>query len=328
MSYPTPSISVEEGKEPFYTVKVVDNTDELAVSKTGDSGDNVVVPETTTILQIPALCFGLYKVPNDDEGEQIVVDAISNAGYRSLDSASIYGNEETVGRALAKVFATGVVERSDLFLASKVWNDAQRHGRSAVRESVVQSLRDLQCNNYLDICYVHWPVTGHYVETYRELQLLQAEGKIRHLGISNFTVQEYQHLMSSEGVHVKPLMNQLEISPYMYRPQLLRYFQQEQGILLAASKALHRATELDQDGSPVKAIANRHSVSCAQVMLRWSLQKGFLPLSKTSHLERMRTNRNVFDFALSIDEMGILDSMTDEDTITSRAQRELESKQF
>lgn len=253
----------------------------------------------TTTISIPALAFGLYKVPQGDEGVKIITDAILEAGYRHLDSASIYGNERTVGKALASVTThfngtngtdststdvDGVVKRSELFVASKVWNDAQRKGRTAVRESVLKSLRDLGLD-YLDLCYVHWPVPGCFVDTYRELLVLQSEGTIKHLGISNFRMADYEELTEniSPETFVKPIVNQFEVSPYMYRPRVIQYFQQEKGILVAASKALNRAANLDEENSVLRQIAASHSgasigasttttviVTPAQVLLRWS----------------------------------------------------------
>jgi diketogulonate reductase-like aldo/keto reductase len=278
---------------------------------------------TTKIVYIPALCFGLYMVPNNHEGEQIVINAIDKAGYRNVDSASIYGNEQAVGNGLSK--CTSVEERSELFIATKVWNDAQRQGRIAVRKSVEQSLQDLQCT-YLDICYIHWPVPDQYVETYRELQILLEEGTIKHIGLSNFTIAEYQQLMSSPGIYVKPLIHQMEVSPFMYRPKLVEYFQ-SQGILVAASKALHRSAN-HNESTTIQSIADDHGVSCAQIMLRWSLQKGFMPLSKTSKLERMIENRAIFSFNLTSHDMSRLDALTNDCSITSREQREMESKNW
>jgi diketogulonate reductase-like aldo/keto reductase len=309
-----PVASPNERGEPSYAV---DST-LFHTSETGSPNGR-----RSQIVHIPALGFGLYMIPNDEKGEQIVQLAIEEAGYRNFDSASVYGNERTVGNGLVKCSS---VERSDLFIASKVWNDAQRQGRAGVRKSVEQSLQDLQCA-YLDICYVHWPVPGYFVDTYRELQLLLEEGKIRHIGISNCTIEEYQHLVASHGIYIKPLIHQMEVSPFMYRPGLIEFFQ-NQGILVAASKSLHRATELNQQGSTIQSIADHYGVSCAQVLLRWSLQKGFMPLSKTSKLERMHENRAVYNFALTSGDMDKLDSLTQESSIKSREGRETESKNW
>ena len=312
----TPPIALQNGGgDPVYSVSCTSGSNKADTS-----------PSDTLVVEIPALCFGLYKVPDDEEGERIIVDAIVNAGYRSLDSASIYGNEATVGRALATCQTEHGILRSQLFLASKMWNDAQIQGRTAVRASVERSIQDLNRDGYLDVCYVHWPVPGRFVETYLELQLMKEEGKIRHLGISNFTVEEYQQLMSADGVYVKPLINQFEVSPFMYRPKLIEYFQNE-GVLVAASKALHRASQSDnEEGSVVHRVAKTHNVSFAQVMLRWGFQKGFVLLAKSSNLERMKANRDVLNFSLTDAEVQQLDGLTTEKDIEERAKREAESK--
>ena len=285
---------------------------------------------------IPRLAFGLYKVPNGDDGVGIINDAILRAGYRHLDSASIYGNEKILGKALEHCFGMTkdvsygdskqtVLNRSDLFVASKVWNDAQREGRSAVRRSIEQSLNDLGLD-YLDICYVHWPVPGYFVETYRELLSLRREHKIKHLGISNFRIADYEELLEKIPANefVPPLIHQFEVSPFMYRPKTIEFFAQKQ-ILVAASKALNRTVGLDsEEGKVVREIAKCHSVTPAQVLLRWSYQKGLIVLSKTNSLSRMNENRSLFHFSLSPLEMDQLDAITKEEAV--RAREELEAK--
>ena len=270
-----------------------------------------------------------------------MADAILEAGYRHLDSASIYGNERSLGRALALALATTAapsngskrIERSRLFVASKVWNDAQRGGRDAVRKSVLQSLRDLGLD-YLDLCYVHWPVPGHFVETYRELMDLRREGKILHLGISNFRIEDYEELEAAilpPEEFVPPLVHQLEVSPFLYRPETLRYFK-EKGVLVAASKALHRAATLDDP--VVEAVAESHShhrggagVTPPQVLLRWGLQKGLVVLAKTSRLSRMVENRDLLDFELSLAEVERLDALTTPGAIETREALEAQRRE-
>lgn len=123
----------------------------------------------------------MYKVPDSDEGEHIILDAIQ-AGYRHFDTAAFYRNEGTLGRALR---GSGL-PREDFFLTSKVWNDAQSKGRAAVRKSVEDSIKALDFGGYFDLYLVHWPVPGRFVETYKELERLHDEGKLRNLGLSNF----------------------------------------------------------------------------------------------------------------------------------------------
>jgi len=291
-----------------------------------------------TNVKVPALGFGLYKIPNDHEGVRIISDAILQAGYRHLDSASIYGNEKTLGKALANCFgdttkqsssscASQILERSQLFVASKVWNNAQREGRLAVRRSVEQSLDDMGLE-YMDLCYVHWPVPGYFVETYRELLLLRKEGRIKFLGISNFRIADYEELLTKipKSEFVPPLIHQFEISPFMYRPKTVEYFI-EKNILVAASKALNRTAGLDgYDGKVVRDIAMSHSVTPAQVLLRWSYQKGFIALSKTARLSRMEENRKLFEFSLSPKEMYQLDSITTEEVIQVREDLEVKRR--
>lgn len=250
----------------------------------------------------------MYRIPNDESGIDTVREAMKS-GYRHFDTASHYGNEAILGHAVAE---SGLL-RSDFFLSTKVWTDSLRAGRAAVRESVDQSLRLLR-TDYVDLVLIHWPVPGHFTYAYKELEEMVREGKIRSLGLSNFNCQEYQELLLS-GITVHPVVNQFEVSPFMYRPELVQYFQ-EHWIAVAASKSLNRASSL---GDPVvETIARRHSVTPAQVLIRWSVQKGLIVVAKTSNPSRMRENRSVFQFSLSEDDMIALDSLTSTGAIRER----------
>ena len=344
--------------DPSYTIKVVKKTsttynshsqqqEQLSTDVDAVATAATKKNEVVEVVNIPVLAFGMYKVPDNDDGVQIVLDAIQ-CGYRHFDSASIYDNEKTLGKALALALAlsmtskTKEVLRSQLFIASKVWNDVQKDGRDAVRRSVEQSLNDLQID-YLDICYVHWPVPGYFVETYRELMLLCNEGKIKYLGISNFDKLDYEELIDGiyESIFIPPLINQFEISPFMYRPDLIQYFQKENGILIAASKALNRCAAISDDNNDVNVnvnvtnntnmkiiqdIATLYDVTYAQILLRWSFQKGYIVLGKTSNILRMKENRNIFSFCLSNKEMKQLDSITTENDIRIREELEVQRK--
>ena len=264
-------------------------------------------------MAVPQLAFGLYKVPADETGEAVVRHAVE-AGYRHFDGASFYGNEAVVGKALRK---SGVPRRG-LFLVGKVWNDAVKEGRDAVRKSVLDSLAALNFGDYFDLFLVHWPVPGYFVEAYRELEDLQREGRIRALGVSNFSEVEYETLVNS-GITIRPVVNQLEVSPVMYRASLVDYFQ-SRGIAVAAYKSLNRGAAME---NPVLlVIANRHGATPAQVMIRWGLQKKLIVVAKTSSAKRMAENRDVNGFTLTVEEIQQLDSLTTEAALEERVAHE------
>jgi len=267
--------------------------------------------------QIPSLAFGLYKIPPTEECDVIVLQAI-HAGYRHFDTASYYGNEAALGRALKK----SGVPRNDFFVCSKVWNDAQKEGRASVRKSLEQSLAALDFGEYLDLYLVHWPVPGYHTETYKELELLQKEGKIRSIGISNYSPKDYEELVKA-NISTLPAVNQFEVSPAMYRADAIKYFQ-DRDILVSASKALHRGELLDNES--IQKLAVKYSKTPAQIMLRWGLQKGLSIVVKTATPSRMRENRSVTDFMLSKEDEQILDALTTENDVLQRDELEIQRK--
>lgn len=266
---------------------------------------------------VPALAFGLYKIPATSEGETIILNAIVE-GYRHFDTASLYGNEGVLGNAIRK----SGIPRSDFFVASKVWNDAQKEGRKAVRASVERSLRELDLG-WIDVIYIHWPVPGCFVDTYKELEAIYGEGKTRNIGLSNFGTTEYNELVQSGSLTVYPSINQIEVSPFMYRPETIKFFQEKQ-ILIAASKALHRASGIGE--GIVKSIADNHGVTPAQVLLRWSFQKRLIVVAKTSRSQRMKENRDVLKLSLTEEEIRALDSLTSEKDISDRQTLEIQRR--
>ena len=269
-------------------------------------------------MKIPQLAFGCYKVPDDANGEGILKNAVK-AGYRHFDTASYYYNEATLGRVLRE----SGIPRSEFFLASKVWNDAQKGGRAAVRESVLKSLEELNFGGYWDLFLVHWPVPGHYIDTYHELESLHKEGKLTTIGLSNFSVEEYEAL-AKDGISVAPVVNQFEVSPFMYRPEDIKYFQSKGKMVVSASKAMHRGGAMQNDA--VQQIAKNHGVTPGQVMIRWSLQKNLVVLAMSSCFDHQQENRAVANFSLTESEMAQLDSLTVEKTIQERTALEEQRK--
>ena len=267
---------------------------------------------------VPSLAFGLYKVPADEDGERIIGDAIM-AGYRHFDTASLYQNERILGQAIKK----SGIPRKEFIVCSKVWNDAQIKGREAVRQSVERSVNELEIG-YIDILYVHWPVPGHFIETYRELQDLCREKIIKSIGLSNFSINDYEELLACKDDNwVQPIVNQMEVSPFMYRPATIQFFQ-DRNIQVAASKALHRAIGIEE--GIVKSIADSHGVTTAQVMLRWSFQKRLIVVAKTANADRMNENRHILHFSLTDEEMTQLDSLTSEEDIRTREELEIQRR--
>ncbi|EDQ89549.1 uncharacterized protein MONBRDRAFT_8086 [Monosiga brevicollis MX1] len=242
--------------------------------------------------QHPMLGFGTYK------------DAV-DVGYRYFDCAQFYGNEEIVGEALSSTS----VPRAELYLVSKCWNDTIYKGREAVRAQVLQSLKDLK-TDYLDLYLIHWPVPEKHIEAYKELEQLQAEGKVKSIGVSNYTIEDYEEL--KKHMTVQPVVNQIEINPFLYRRQTIEYFEKE-GVRFEAYRALRQAQELDD--AIIKTIADKHKRPAAQILVRWAVQHGFAVLAKSSRKERMAENFNSFDFELDLEDMAKLDDMTTEDNL-------------
>ena len=246
------------------------------------------------------------------------------AGYRHFDGATVYGNTAALGEALRQ----SKIPRREFFLTSKVWNDIVAQGRDSVRSSVEKELSDLNFADpdsssvYFDLLYIHWPVPGHFVEAYRELELLHNEGKIRGIALSNFDAKEYKELMES-SVSIPPVVNQFEVSPIMYRPDLINFFQ-EKGIVVAASKSLARTSAFDV--APIQALSQKYHVSAAQIMLRWAVQKSLVPICTTSLPDHMRENRSIHHFSLDDTDMALLDAITSEDDIRARSELEATRK--
>jgi len=198
-------------------------------------------------------------------------------------------------------------------------------GPDAVRQSIDATLAKLQ-TLYLDLVLLHWPVPGKFVEAYRALQEAHASGKVQALGLSNFTMTDYQELVDSGVVTVPPICNQMEVSPAMYRPEVIRFYQEQHDMVVIAFKPLQRGALLQQPDEPYRSMAQRYKVSVAQLLIRWALQHNLVVATKTSTAARMAENRNVWHFELSAQDMETLDGLTTAEAIQQRAERERASK--
>lgn len=279
---------------------------------------------------IPRLAFGLWQVPDGDESLSILSNAI-RAGYRHFDAAEYYGKHMA---ALGQAIRKSGIPRQEFFIATKVWKTALVQGKSAVQDSVRESLDELGFSqstedgkdsfSYFDLVMIHWPVPGKFVAAYQALQELQQQGIIKYLGLSNFNAEEYQELMASGVVTVQPVCIQMEVSPVMYRPNLIEYFQQHSKMIVMAFKPLKRGEILTH---PVFSnLANKYQVTAAQLLLRWSLQHNFVLVCKTCSSQRMLENRHVWHFNISAADMNVMDQLTSSDAIELRTQHEQASK--
>ena len=248
---------------------------------------------STPGLAVPQLGFGVWEVP-DTEVDAAAGRALE-VGYRHLDTARIYGNEEGIGRVLA---ASGL-PRDDVFVTTKVWNDDHGDVRRAFDASMGRLGLDV-----LDLYLIHWPAPkqDRYVEAWRTLLELQQEGRVRSVGVCNFQVPHLQRLLDETGV--LPSINQVELSPYLQQREL-RAFHDEHGIVTEAWSPLAVRVGL-LDDPVVTGIAQRYDVSPARVVLRWHVELGNVVLTRSVTPERIEENARVFDFALDGDDLDAL----------------------
>lgn len=240
---------------------------------------------------MPAIGFGVFKIP-DDEMPATVEHALT-AGYRAFDTAPMYRNEQSLGRAL---IGSGI-NRDELFVTTKVSNEDQ--GYRSTLDAVEVSAARLGLG-YVDLCLIHWPVPerGAFLDTWRALEQLYAAGRIRAIGVSNFQPEHLRRLL--EVATVTPVINQIEMHPLLTQSAMLE-LHRTLGIHTQAWAPLARGRLLDNE--VLAAVAARHGVCLAQVVLRWHIQLGVTPLPKSASSERIRSNIDVFDFALDSDEM-------------------------
>ena len=268
----------------------------------------------------PSIGFGTYKVgfipasassavastsstvetPPQRTASECITDALQ-CGYRFLECAEFYGNEAEVGKAIHE----SGIQRSELFLCSKVWTTTIEKGDDAIRSQLDQTLNDLG-TTYLDLYLIHWPVPGKHVEAYKTLETLVTEGKIRNIGVSNYAVEDYKELLEG-GITIKPAVNQIEINPFLYRKNTIDYFQSE-GVVLQSYRSLRDGKAMDHP--LLIKIGQTHGKSPAQILGRWCIQHGFVYMPKSVKVERMKENAEVFDFELSKEEMTELDGLT------------------
>lgn len=245
---------------------------------------------------MPYFGLGVYLAETGGEVEQAVHWALE-AGYRHIDTASIYRNEAGVGKALSE----SNVPRDEVFITTKVWNADQ--GFQSTLDAFQASMDRLQLD-YLDLYLIHWPVAGKYKETWKALEQLYRDGKVRAIGVSNFMIQHLKDVM--DGAEVVPMVNQMEFHPYLIRTDL-REFCQQHHIQYEAWSPLMQGKAFDLP--ELKALADKYGKNIAQVLLRWDLQKGVITIPKSTKQHRIVANSDIFDFEISPEDVAQLDAM-------------------
>ncbi|EJP83946.1 aldo/keto reductase [Bacillus thuringiensis] len=253
-------------------------------------------------VEMPWFGLGVFKVEEGPELVEAVKSAIK-AGYRSIDTAAIYGNEKAVGEGIrAGIEATGI-SREELFITSKVWNADQ--GYEETIAAYEESLKKLELD-YLDLYLVHWPVEGKYKDTWRALETLYKEDHVRAIGVSNFQIHHLQDVM--KDAEIKPMINQVEYHPRLTQKEL-QAFCKEQGIQMEAWSPLMQGQLLDNE--TLQAIAEKHGKTTAQVILRWDLQNGIITIPKSTKEHRIIANADVFNFELTKEDMETIDALNE-----------------
>jgi methylglyoxal/glyoxal reductase len=258
---------------------------------------------TTTLhngVKMPWFGLGVFKV---EEGPELV-NAVKTAiqyGYRSIDTAAIYQNEEGVGEGIREGLKGAGISREDLFVTSKVWNsDLGYESAIAAFETSLEKLG----LDYLDLYLIHWPVEGKYKDAWRALETLYKEGKIKAIGVSNFQIHHLEDLM--KNAEIKPMVNQVECHPRLTQKELKDYCK-ENGIQLEAWSPLMQGEILDNQD--LQEIATKHNKTVAQVILRWDLQNQIVTIPKSTKEHRIKENADIFDFTLTDDEMERIDGL-------------------
>ena len=249
-----------------------------------------------TNREMPLLGLGVYKATGENEAENSIISAVES-GYRLIDTASAYKNEENVGRGIARCG----VSRGELFVTTKVWNTAQRIGD--IQGAFDRSLERRKLD-YVDLYLIHWPVPGCYLSTWKELEKIQQSGRALSIGVSNFEIRHLEELAKISNV--VPAVNQIECHPLCYPKELIDYCQ-SRGIQIQAYAPLARGAYLDNDVMCV--LGTKYGRTPAQIGLRWAVQKGISVIPKSSHPDRIQSNSQIFDFTIEQEDMDILDTL-------------------
>lgn len=240
-------------------------------------------------IKMPSIGFGTYKSGDEEETIESIKYALK-VGYRQIDTAEFYGNEEAIGKALKQ----SSIKRSDIFLVTKLWNSS--HGYDNAIEAFNKSIKKLNVD-YLDLYLIHWPTLLNS-ETWRALEDLYESGKVRAIGVSNFKMGHLEELKKT--ARIMPMVNQIEVHPCFCQKELVEYCR-ENNIQVVAWSPIMRGQLLEVP--LMMDLAEKYNKSIAQIALRWNIQNNIIPIPKSSHHGRIKDNFEVFDFKLSQEDM-------------------------
>ena len=246
-------------------------------------------------IKIPVFGLGTYQARGGEAREAIRYAL--EIGYRHIDTAAMYGNEEDVGEAIV----LSGLSREEVFVTTKLWN--ADHGYEKAMKACEKSLRRLKLD-YVDLYLIHWPVRGLRNESWKALETLQKEGKCRAIGVSNYMTWHLEELLDKTST--VPAVNQVEFHPYLYLKELFD-FCTEKSIQLESYSPLTKGQKLNDPR--LFELSSKYGKSPAQLLIRWVLQKGIVVIPKSSHKQRIRENAEVFDFQISDEDMAALDSL-------------------
>lgn len=253
-------------------------------------------------VKMPSIGFGTYKSGSEDETARIVKYAL-DIGYRHIDTASFYGNEVGVGKGIKE----SRVNREDIFLVTKLWNDD--HGYEKTIKAFNKSLEKLQVE-YIDLYLIHWPNKLNS-ETWRAFEYLYRIGKVKAIGVCNFKIGHLEELRKS--TKIMPMVNQIEVHPLSSKNNMLNYCN-ENNIQLVAWSPIMRgkifSSELIMD------LSEKYKKTIAEIVLRWHIQRGVIPIPKSSNEKRIKENFDIFDFELTKEDMNDIDSLNEGDNVS------------
>ena len=246
-------------------------------------------------VKIPSIGFGTYKSGDDEETAKIIKNAL-NLGYKMIDTASFYNNEVGIGNGIKE----SGIDRKDIFIVTKLWNDD--HGYDNTIEAFNKSLNNLQVD-YIDLYLIHWPNKLN-AETWRAFEHLYETGKVKAIGVCNFKVEHLEELKKT--AKIMPMVNQVEIHPFSTKNNIINYCK-DNNIKVVAWSPISRGRVLSND--LMIDLSQKYKKSLVQIVLRWHMQKGVIPIPKSSNENRIKENIDIFDFEISSEDMKAIDSL-------------------